>query len=269
MSAAEAIRKSAKKVVDFAKEIVFPSDIFDVDPDALTKSQIKLLSERKTISKLLFYRSYTETKDGYSFYIQADGRIGIIFQLNPPPYLSVEDQADIVSLLNTIMHDNTIVHIVSFASRNIKNFVAAYEKLHSQAKGIKHPELLKHYTEETIKYLKKWTWESVAGKESDLRVRNFKNLLSVLFPYDTDEFVIKQLYNQIKGILKEYGAKELPASEFVPIMREILNPSRNDYDKSNDTITNLNKQITRDAVIRLNDKKDIWSLATDGKQRFL
>jgi len=260
--------KAVKKSVDLLKEFFFPGELY-IDPDSFTTEQIRALSDRKTISKMLFYRSYIETDDGYGFYMQADGRIGVIFEVTPPPYLTEDMENNIISVLNAVMLDETILHIMTFASRNITKQINRYKAIHSAPAKIKYPDILKKYSDDITKYFQKWTSESISGKESDLRIRSFRHTVSILFPYDTDEFVIKQQYNQIKGILRDIHARNMPAEEFVALMREIFNPSRNDYLPSKDPITNLNKQIARGAAIKLDDKKGLLELNDGWKARVL
>jgi len=263
------IKKIYKKTAKTVKNFFYPDDLM-VDPDSFTKEQIKALSDRRTISKMLFYRSYVEPKDGKAgFYIQADGRVGIIFRLYPPPFLLSQTEKDIINLLNTIALDDTVINIMTYASRDIHRTIQDFEELHSRSPNVKHPDILKEFTEDTIEYYKKWTQESIAGKESDLRVRNFVHTLSILFPYDTDDFIINQQYNQILGMFKEYSIRPLEPDEFIPIVREILNPGKGEYGLSNDSITTINKQMTKDTYIKLLDKENLLETPGGWKTRVL
>ncbi len=269
MNTKETTKKLYKKSASAVKKFFYPDDLM-VNPDSFTKEQVRALSDKRTISKMLFYRSYVKPKDDKAgFYIQADGRVGIIFRLYPPPFLLSQTEKDIINLLNGIALDDTVINIMTYTSRDIHRTIQDFEELHSQSPNVKHPDILKEFTEDNIEYYKRWTKESIAGKESDLRVRNFIHTLSILFPYDTDDFIINQQYNQILGMFKEYSIRPLEPDEFIPIVREILNPGKGEYDLSNDPITTINKQMTKNTYIKLLDKENLLETPGGWKTRVL
>ena len=264
------VRDGAKKIFDLSKEFFYPSDLMS-DADSFTREQLEALSDRSSISKLLFYRSYIEDEETeMGYYIQADGRVGIVFRLYPPPYLTSSTEKDIISLLSSVVMDDTIINFTAYASKNTNQILDEFRNLRTDAKiNVRNPEVLKEYTDDLAGKFQSWTNSSMAGKQSDLRLRNFVHVMSVLFPYDTSDFVINQQYNQIMGMFKSYGIRVFKPDELIPLVQEIINPSRKEYPLSNDTITTLNKQMTKDTFIKLNEETNLLEMPDNWKARVL
>jgi len=265
------IREIGKKIIDLTKDFFYPESILS-DVDGFSDEQLKALSDKRSISRLLLYRTYIENKDGTGagYYLQADGRVGIIFRLYPSPYLTSETERDIISLLASIVNDDTVVNISAFASKDTHHILDEFKRIREEkTPKVRNPEVLQEYVDDYVEKAQSWTKESFAGKESDLRLRNFVHVMSVLFPYDTSEFVINQQYNQILGMFKKYAARPFKPDEFVPFIREIINPSLDKYPLSNDTITTLNKQMTKDTFVKLNEKTGLLEMPDNWKARVL
>lgn len=261
---------SKDSFVQGLKNFVFPKEFRQIN-ETFTEDQIKALNDKRTISKLLFHRTYMEdrTNKKMGLYRMADGRVGAIFRVYPPPYLSENVENMIVTLLGSIVDDNTICFINTFASRNCKQMIEEYEnahKLNSKTKlKIKHPEMIESFKENRIEFLKNANTKSLMGEDADLRGRNFINTVSILFPYDTKEFKIREVYNQALGMLRSIGGRSMPSSEFIPLLREFVNPEIGEYELSNDEMTKINKQITKGAAIRLNKEDGSLSFGKSGK----
>jgi len=266
----ETLKKATGKVIDLTKEFFYPEDL-QTDVDSFNEEQINALSDKRTISRLLFYRSYVEaSENSIGYYIQADGRVGIVFRLYPPPYLTTDTEKDIINMINSVVLDDTVVNFTTYASKDIHKILNEFENIRSNATpNVRNPDVLKEYTADLLEKFQSWTTESIAGNESDMRIRNFVHVMSVLFPYDTDEFIINQQYNQLIGMFKNYGIRPFKPDEFVPFVKEIINPSLKEYPLSNDSITTLNKQMTKDSFIRLNDKTKLLEMPDDWKARVL
>jgi hypothetical protein len=83
------------------------------------------------------------------------------------------------------------------------------------------------------------------GNDADFRIRNFKHMLSILFPVNTPKHKIIKQYNQIYGILREgLNATIADDNDAVSFVREILNPSLGVYLKESDPITTIKSQQT-------------------------
>lgn len=265
MSFRELFKK--EKIKTFAKNVIIPKEL-QVKSETFSKEQLKALSDKRTISKLLFYRTYMEDteNDDMGLYTMGDGRIGAVFAVTPPPYLSENIENLVINALSLIVKNETVVHINAFKGRNIKDKIEEYVDLKntSQKLNIGHPELIKDFVQNRAEYYNKWRTESVMQKDADFRIANFTHMVSILFPYDTDEFTIRQQYNQILGVLRDIGGEKLPAGKFIPILREILNPELEEYSFSNDTMTKINKQIARRCRIKLSERDGTLTLGEKG-----
>lgn len=251
-----------KKILKRVKNFITPSELLEYN-QGLTSEQLKAISERSTISKMIFHRYYFEKdvkgSEPIGLYKMGDGRYGCIFEITPPPYLSESVENNIISVLSLIVKDDTVVYINAFGSTNIQNHIDNYVANHRINKKInlKNPQMLEDFVENKAHYLNRWRDESIMGKDSDLRVRDIRNTISILFPYDMDENLMEEQYFQILGVLKSMGGRRLEAKDFIPLVEEFINPERGKYSESNDTMSKINVQLTKGAVIRLDDDNGV------------
>lgn len=249
------------------KDYFLPKDISS-DPEAFTKMQLQALADKRTISKLLFYRSYIEDDTSeLGFFSMHDGRLGIAFIVNPPVFLTDKTENVILNVLTAIVKNDTIVHICALAGRDIKDVLERYsttEQIH-KAK-IKFPEKLQEISDQKVASFEEWTEKSMMGNDADFRIRNFTHVISILFPKNlSKESIIKQS-NEIYGILKEnFGATVANDDDMVAFVQEVLNPSKKHYDKTGDPITTIHKRMARGAQANVADEntgiiqlKDGW-----------
>ena len=255
-------KSSFRKIAQKIKKFITPNELLEYN-QGLTTEQLKALSERSTISKMIFHRYYFENvikgSEPIGLYRMGDGRFGCIFEITPPPYLSEAVENNIISVLSLIVKDDTIVYINGFGSTNIQNHIESYTENHRIDKKInlKNPQMLEDFVENKTNYLNRWRDESIMGKDSDLRVRDIRNTISILFPYDMDQVLLEEQYFQILGVLKSMGGRKLPANEFIPLIEEFINPERGKYPVSNDSMSKINVQLTKGAAVRLDDDSGI------------
>jgi conjugal transfer ATP-binding protein TraC len=255
-------KASFRKIAQKIKKFITPNELLEYN-QGLTTEQLKALSERSTISKMIFHRYYFENEikgsEPIGLYRMGDGRFGCIFEITPPPYLSEAVENNIISVLSLIVKDDTIVYINGFGSTNIQNHIESYTENHRIDKKInlKNPQMLEDFVENKTNYLNRWRDESIMGKDSDLRVRDIRNTISILFPYDMDQLLLEEQYFQILGVLKSMGGRKLPANEFIPLIEEFINPERGKYPVSNDSMSKINVQLTKGAAVRLDDDSGI------------
>lgn len=255
-------KSSFRKIAQKIKKFITPNELLEYN-QGLTTEQLKALSERSTISKMIFHRYYFENEikgsEPIGLYRMGDGRFGCIFEITPPPYLSEAVENNIISVLSLIVKDDTIVYINGFGSTNIQNHIESYTENHRIDKKInlKNPQMLEDFVENKTNYLNRWRDESIMGKDSDLRVRDIRNTISILFPYDMDQVLLEEQYFQILGVLKSMGGRKLPANEFIPLIEEFINPERGKYPVSNDSMSKINVQLTKGAAVRLDDDSGI------------
>ena len=245
----------AAKVLTKIGAYILPNEL-NAKATGYTKDQIAAMSERKSISELIFHRTYIEEEDSrFGFYIMGDGRIGVMFEVTPPPYLSTSSEDLIISSLSLIVDDDTIVHINAYAGQNIEKTLNSFKNSQVKNKKINlgHPELLDDLVDNKIDYFHRWKSESIMGKDSDMRVRTFTNIVSILFPNSCTDESIKMQCNQILGSLKSINARNMPPSKLIPLIKEFIDPEEGNYIDSNDTTTSINKQMTSGARIRCDD----------------
>jgi len=253
------------RIGNFLKDFFIPNDL-TATPDAFTKMQLKALLDKRTISRLLFYRSYIEDEESrLGFFKMHDGRLGIIFKVEPPVYLTEKTENVILNILSAIVNDDTVVHISALAGRDISEYIDRMKRKSDYSKvNLKHPEHLKELNKSHIESLQKWTEESLMGKDADFRVRNFTHMVSILFPLDLDkERIIKQS-NEIFGILKEsFNGVIADDKDIVSFVKEILNPAQKFYPKEEDPVSTISKRMSRGAEIKV-DKDDGILYLKDG-----
>lgn len=254
--------KFLKRTGRLLYDYLIPKEVLG-SAEALNKEQLDALSQRKTISQLLFYRTYEEEDTGASspigIYTMADGREGVVFEVTPPAYLSENIENRIISMLSAIVKDDTVITINTFASRNIKEYLDSFRESHSLKKKInlENPDVIQEYVDNKLHNLNEWRTKSIQGRDADFRIRNFRHTIAILFPYDCEKNIIREQFYQILGMLSEIDGRNMPASSLIPLLKEFVNPELDEYIKSNDTVTKINTQITKGARIRVDDESGI------------
>lgn len=258
------IAKSIRRIIDteswikliktIASSALIPRDAFKTN-EGLTERNIEAMLARSSTADFLLYRACYKYKDEIDIYEMADGRKGIIFQIFPSPYLGESSESELRALFSSIMTDDTVMHIVSFASRNIDDILMKYRDIHSCDVNVRHPEVLKEMIAWRIKYLRKWSQESmVSGR--DFRVRNFVNLISLSYPTGMSDEQIYSQFHQIKGAIKNLGAKNFPPEKLIQIVQEILNPDLGSWDAFFDQHQELNVQMSPAGTRMLVDREN-------------
>ncbi|HIP59940.1 MAG TPA: hypothetical protein EYH01_05890, partial [Campylobacterales bacterium] len=247
------------------KNFFLPEDLTS-SPDAFTKMQLKALADKRTISRLLFYRSFMKDDESdLAFFKMHDGRAGIVYNVEPPVYLTEKTETVILNILSAIVSDDTIVHINTLAGRDIKDKLESFKQVRNHSKlNLKNIDFLKAMFDKKIDSFQDWVTESIMGKDADLRVRNFSHSISILFPVGLEKNKITKQANEIYGILKEsFNATIMNDNELVSFCKEILNPSAMHYPKEDDPITTISKRIAKGAEVNI-DNKDGTILLKDG-----
>ena len=225
------------------------------------KAQIDALSQKSTISQLVFYRYAEEIecsdKIERTVYTMDDGRKGFILEVNPPTFLSDENEKDMQQFFNSLdVEPNLIVHINTFASRNVENLIREYENIHNLNNvNIKRRDILK----ELIKYraiaMREWV-DSPMGKNG-VKLRTFINTISVLFPPETPIDTIIDIYVNTENILVSYNARDFKPGRLISTISEFLKPDDLIFDEFEDIHQQMNIQMCSGAEVNLSE--------TDGK----
>lgn len=261
-------RKNPKKIYTVGKilkNFFLPKDLTS-SPDAFTKMQLKALADKRTISRLLFYRSFMKDEDSdLAFFRMHDTRAGIVYKIEPPVYLTEHTETVILNILSAIVSDNTIVHIDTLAGRDIKDKLDRFKQTRNHSKlNLKNVDFLKTIFDRKIDSFHDWINNSIMGRDADLRVRNFTHAVSILFPIGLEKNKITKQANEIYGILKEsFNATVMNDNELVSFCKEVLNPSTMHYPKEDDPITTISKRIAKGAGVNV-DSEDGTILLKDG-----
>lgn len=242
--------KFGKKVVDKISEIYNEAGTID----GLTEKNLRAFLENKGISELLMYRTYEEDDRGVGIYTMSDGKKGFILKVNAPVFVTELTELSIISLFESIMVNGAVLQIFTFSSQNIDRQVDDFIKMHSAKPNIKNREILEEMIKKRGEYLKKWAKESMFDR-IDFRLRDYVNLVSVVFPPEVDIDTIKMEYENVKEILRDFGARNFGAKELITLLREFFhNEKGNEYWNSEyDGLRTLNSQIVSGGVdIKLN-----------------
>jgi len=212
--------------------------------EGLTNKNLKALLQKRGVSDLLLYRDYQEI-DKKGVYTMADGRKGIAFQIYPPTFLGEFAEKMIQSFLASIDIEGVIVHFNTFVSQNIEKEINEFIKYHHCDSNIKHPELLKSLIMQRAAKIREWSKKSII-KGGDLRVKNFINTITILFPKDTSIKRILSSYDSVKGALQDFSPHNLEAKELETVLREIFHSEKNPetWESTDDNLMAMNYKIT-------------------------
>jgi conjugal transfer ATP-binding protein TraC len=151
---------------------------------------------------------------------------------------------------------NLVVHINTFASRNVESDIREYEAIHNlEGVNINRRDMLKDLYTYRANAMREWV-EKPMGK-SGVRLRKFTNTISVLFPEDTNLETIIDIYINTETILGNYRARDFTPDKLITTISEYLNPEDLKYEDFEDIHQQMNYQMTTGANVKLSE--------TDGK----
>jgi type-IV secretion system protein TraC len=211
--------------------------------NGLAGKNLRAFLEHKGVSDFLMYRYYEEV-DGIGIYHLADGRIGFIVRVFPSSMSSDSIEESIFSLIDTLKIANTIIHINTFASRNIGFLVDNFKALHHSRVNVDNAHILKEMIDDSYEFLKEGANESVVNG-IDLRIRDFVNTISVLLPENTSKTELISIYNQLQGNLRKVYPSNFDGTALVTLLKEMLNPQKpmQEWNTIHDKHRVMNKQI--------------------------
>jgi conjugal transfer ATP-binding protein TraC len=253
--------KVNKKLRIFSENIVNSFLSFKEIADSTNSaplSQLNALSQQHTLSQLLFYRyaqdiEFEDEKDDkiISLYTMDDKRQGFIFQVTAPVFLGDKNERDMHEFFNSIELNNVIVHINTFSSRNIKNQIDEYISFHNLEKAnVKRRDILKELVNKRAEAINNWVTEPMG--RNGVRIRNFVNTISILFPKDTPIDEIVNSYIKTETLLLNYNPRNFTPDKLVTLISEYLKPEELIYDKEIDEHQVLNTQMATGAKWNLN-----------------
>lgn len=274
------IKNIKKNINNFGKNIIGGLTAIAETTDktlSAPNAQIDALSQKPTVSQLLFYRYAEEvkTEDGAkrTIYTMDDGRKGFIIEVQPPTFLGEENERDMFQFFNSLIVPDIVVHINTFASRNIDNVLRAYENIHSLKDiNVKRRDILQELIKYRIEAMRNWVNEPM-GKNG-VKLRNFVNTISVLFSPETDIDDILDTYINTENILVNYNPVDFEPKNLIAIVSEYLRPDELITDKFNDIHQRMNFQMSKGSKIKLDKKNgnfkvgDKWHGVTLTTDRF-
>lgn len=235
------------------KILLEPKSIYK-STEGLQEKNLSALLERRTVSDFLEYRAYTE-EDGLGYYTMRNGRRGFALRVYPGAFIGENVEAILTSCLETINVEGAVANFFTFASRNIDKRIKEYEDIHlTKNINVKYPEALQDLIRSRARHLKKWTNKSML-KGVDLRIRDFVNLVSFSFPEGTSQTLMDTYYAQIKGAISELNPENFTGQEMIIMVKEILSPEIESWDSPEDSMIEMNTQMTSDGTrIRTNSE---------------
>ncbi len=212
--------------------------------DGLAEKNLRAYLEHKGISDFLMYRYYEEIND-IGIYHLADDRMGFIVRVFPTSLNSMSIEDSMFSLIDTLKEEGTVIHVNTFASRNINFLIDDFKRTHKCNVNIDNVNILKEMVDDQYEFLKNGVNDSIVDGV-DLRVRDFVSTISVLFPLGTTKKEIISIYNQMQGNLRKLFPVNFTGSSLVSLTKEILNPDKSmrEWDMIYDRHRVMNKQIS-------------------------
>lgn len=236
----------------------------------LTEKNLKAFLERKGISDFLLYRYYEEKKK-IGIYHLADGRKGFILRVFPSSMNSISIEKSIYSLVDTLKKNGTIIHINTFASRNISHLTQNYKEIHHCNVNVDNVSILKEVVDDTYDFMVKGAESSVLNN-IDFRIRDFVSTISILFPLNTTENEIFDIYNNILGNLRDINPINFSGSSLISLLKEMLNPDgkMNDWSMDYNQHMIMNKQISSSGTkVTTKENKGDFYVGEEWKYRTL
>lgn len=224
-------------------------------PTGLTNKRLNAIFSTRGVTDMLNYRSFEmiSAKDNMGFYEMGDGRRGYILQITPPPYLGDRTELIFKNLIKSLAKEGFVVHINTFVSKNLEYEINRWEAIHSGSPRVDNPLVLKEWTKGRANAYRKWTKESMM-RFSDVRLRNFITMISVLTPYgSTNEEIIDSYRNALAGLGKFNPVCFFPA-DLLRVTNEIFKPNLKSWEPHYDPQLPLNHQIGLNTKINVTKK---------------
>lgn len=252
-------KKLGTKFISSALAITEIADTTTSAPQA----QIDALSQQNTVSQLLFYRFAEQLKlengDEKTLYTMDDGRKGIIIEVIPPVFLGTENERDMHEFFNSFTINNLIVHINTFASRNIDEYIDGFKHVHNlNGVNVGRRDLLKEIVEIRADFYKEWVSKPM-GKNG-VKLRNFVNTISILFPENILVEEIIDVYTRTENLLEKYSPRDMKPDKLITVLSEFLKPEDLNRNKIADIHQTMNSQIASGANIKLENDTGYFKL---------
>lgn len=252
-----------KKIYQNFRESI--SDIIE-ETGVREKNLESFLSERG-LSEFLMYRDYYETDESdCGIYLMSNGSKAFIMRIVPPAYVSSKTEERLASLFSSIGINETVVQILTFASRNIEKHLERYRNFHSAKNvNIDNPLILKDIVEKRISELRRWTKETMSSG-TQFKIKDFHNLLVITHPEETDDDVIYKKYAEVQSLLSEFSPMNYNADSLLSILSEMFYFDKDPtfWDTKFNNSMEMNQQIVSGGV-EINTGKDFQGFRANNK----
>lgn len=197
------------------------SDI--TEETGIREKHLESFLEEKGLSDFLKYRDYYEKEgEGCGIYYMSDNSKAMILRITAPAYVSEKTETRLSDFFGSIDVNDAVVQFTTFASRNIEHHLRAFEDFHTgKTINVDNPHVLKDIITKRVSELRRWTTESMS-KGVDFRIKDFHNLLVIIYPEGTEDEVLYKKYDEIQGSLSDFNPRNYNADSLLTIISEIF-----------------------------------------------
>lgn len=232
-------------------------DMFKKSENISKENLISILERHKKPSDFLNFRTYEEyylnaefgkdAADTLGVYQMADGRFGLVYDLTPGGYPNSRTEKILEStceeLIKFCNYKDLSINFTSFSSQNIDDILDEYNRIHHCNVNVRNKHVLKVLVDAEVRHLRKSTKKSCLNI-FDYRVRNMKNLFSIILPKKVTFEEIKHIHNTINGNAGPLKPKILSGDRFIEIISEMFHIDSDEYRHSIDKKQTINKLVS-------------------------
>ncbi|MDD3465658.1 MAG: TraC family protein [Campylobacterales bacterium] len=258
-------RKSIKYSVSAFKTLSGWDDLL-LSEKSFTYKQLNAFYAHSGLSKMLLYDDYKEIETGVGIYRMADKRHGFILQITPPAYLGENTEKRFRNLIATLAKDGYVLHIMTYASENLEAEIGEFENLHHCDCNIRQKDMLRDWVKNRANSYRQWTRESMM-LHTDVRLRNFVTLVSVICPYGSKKDDILDVYRTALEGLKAFSPRNFGADDLLTLCDELFRPSKRKWKAEYDPNVKLSNAIGLNTEMTFDEEDQKRGLVTIDKTR--
>lgn len=241
------LKSLARTIIDTSLNVVKKTTKIEEKintPIGLTNERLDVLFGKRGLSDMLHYRrfNYIGVDGSIGVYEMGDGRRGFMLEITPPPYLGKNTQDVFKNTIAQLAKEGHVVQIMTYASRNLSHEIKRWRKLHDANVRIDKPAVLKAWADGREKALFQWTRKSMM-RYSDVRLRNFVTVVSVMAPYGATDNDLIDLYRKGLSGLEKYSPECFGPKDLMRMTNEIFKPNSTSWEPTYDPDAPLNQQI--------------------------
>lgn len=252
-------------------------NLFKKSENISHENLVSLLERHSKPSDFLNYRTYDEyylnaefgkdVAEKIGVYTLSDGRLGLVYELTPGGYPNSSTEKKLQATLEQIIkhfnYKDLVFNFTSFSSQNIENILDEYRRLHHCNVNVRNKHVLKVLVDSEVRHLRKWTKQSSLNI-FDYRVRNMRNIFSIILPEKASFEDIKVIHNSIKANAGTLQPKVVTGKDFIELLSEVFNINDNEYAHTFDKKLKMNKLINPPGtLINVNKGRIIFNKNTN------